>query len=82
MVDVGSVADSGGRSPSRRVHVEVERGDGVSDALQVVPGGGVPGAEQHQRARLGARHQPVGGVLWDEDGCETQDGAAVDGLQG
>lgn len=62
--------------------MEVERGDGVPHALQAVPRGGVLGTGEHQRARLGARHQPVGGLVGDLDGGETEDGAAVDGLQG
>lgn len=62
--------------------MEVERGDGVSDALQAVPRRCVLGTGEQQRARLGARHQPVRGLIWDLDSCEAQDGAAVDGLRG
>lgn len=62
--------------------MEVERGDGVPDALQPVPRQHVLSADDHQSARLGARHQPIRGLVWDLDGYETQDGAGVDRLPG
>lgn len=63
------------------MHVEVERGDGVSDTLQVVPFRRVLSADTHQVPWLGASHQPITGLHWDLDGHETQDRTGVDVLQ-
>lgn len=61
--------------------VEVERGHGVFDSLQVMPCRRVLSADDHQGAGLGARHQPIAGLVRDLDRHEAQDGAGVNLLQ-
>lgn len=65
-----------------RVHVEVQRGDGVRGALQAVPSRRVPSADDHQGAGLRAGYQPIARFAGDLDGHKTQDGAALYFLQG
>lgn len=62
-------------------HVEVERGDGVGDAVELVPGRRVLSAEDQQRAGLRSCHQPIAAVVGDLDGDQTQDGTGGDLLQ-
>lgn len=66
-----------GHSHALLMYVEVQRGDGVADTLQAVPGGRVLGVDHHQGPGLGACHQPITRLIGELDGHETQDGAAV-----
>lgn len=61
--------------------MEVQRGDGVRDALQAVPSRRVPSAEDHQGAGLGAGHEPITRLARDLDRHETRDGTGVHFLQ-